>query len=213
MALPLNQLAYAQVIINGRQAAGGSSSRPCQNVFWFKRANLALPLTEAALVTVFQAAIITPLAAAANIRWLAQQIVCRFVDDPTRPAVGVVDASVGAIGTDSEPQQNTVSMRLVTASRIPRCVGAKRFGGVSEVDTTNDILVAGLARWQAVQAAVLANLPNDANGNVWTPYVISFISSDLGLTPNALIVAFPIIRVDLRKNIRTLNSRRAAQVL
>lgn len=212
MGLPLNQLAYAQFTINGRQAAGGSDSRPCINTFYYKRANLALPLTEVAAIAAFQAGIITPLAAACNVRWNAVQIICRFVDDPTRPAVAVNDASVGAIPTDSEPQGNTVSMRLRTASRLPRCVGAKRFGGVSEVDTTSDILVAGLARWQAVQAAVAANLPADANGNVWTPYVVSFMNSDLSSLPAATIVAFPVIGVDLRKNVKSLKSRIASDV-
>lgn len=213
MALPLNLLGYAQIIINGRQVAGGGSSEPCMNVFYYRRPNQALPLTEAAVIAVFQAGPIVALAAAANIRWQASQILCRFVDDPSRLAVGVADASVGAIGTDSEPQQNTVTMKLQTANRKPRCIGQKRFGGVSEIDTTNDILVAGLARWQAVQAALVANLAADANGNTWTPYVLSAKYSNLKLLPQATIVAYPISAVILKKNVLTLRTRRSSNVV
>jgi hypothetical protein len=174
---------------------------------------LALNLTEGAVLTAFAASVVAALAAAANVRWAANLLSCRFFDDPTRLAVSAASAAVGAIATDSAPQQNTVCMKIPTGIRVPPLVGGKKFGAVNEVDTTNDILVgAGLARWQAVRDACFAGF-TDADGNVWTLYVLSREHSILDNLPQAVITAYAATSVILKKNVLTLRRRRSSQVI
>lgn len=208
MALPLNQLSYAEITIKGQQGAVGSNAGKCYNVFIYKRANLALTMTEAHVWAAFWTLVGVPLLAAANVRYTPVLGNVRFIDDPSRLGVDIVQAGAGAIATDPEPQQNTVVMIYKTNRRGSRGRGAKRFGAVNEVDTTGDVLTgAGLARWQTLQTALAANF-TDADGNVWTPYVLSRRWSILTASP-AVIDANPVTAVVLDTNVCTLKRRKA----
>lgn len=209
MALPLNQLSYAEIVIKGLQTAAGSNSRPCFNVFCYKRSNLALTMTEAHVWAAFWTLVGVPLLAAANIRYTPSLGNVRFIDDPTRMGIDITQAGTGAIATDSQPQQNTVVSVLRTNYRGSAGRGKKCFGGVSEADTTGDVLTGGgLTRWQAVNTALAANF-TDADGNVWTPQILSRKWSNLQQTPAALIWANPVVSATLDTNISNLRRRKA----
>lgn len=211
MGLPANQLSYAQIVINGRQAAAGGESKACVNVFYYKRTSTVPAIAEANVTAGFAAGMLAALAAAANVRWAATQLLCRFVDDPTRLAVSTASAVVGAIATDPLPQHDTVVMILRTARRGSRGRGAKRFGGANEIDTTGDVLTgAGLVRWQTVQTALATNF-NDADGNTWVPQVVSALYSNFKVSP-ATISAEQVTSVTLLKDINDLNRRKIRSV-
>lgn len=212
MAIPAANIFNVQIEIKGTAATGGSSVTPSINVFSYQRTTSVNPFTKVALNTIFQATVIAPLLAAMNVRYTPNLLTIRILDDfndyPTNFAV----AGVGAIATDSLPSNEAVYLLLRTSLRGRNYRGSKHFGPASEVDTTNDLLVgAGLARWQAVQAAVLSNLV-DANGNTWVPTVLSRNLSNLSLLPLASVVATQITDVLLDKNIGTMRRRRSVTV-
>lgn len=212
MPLPNNQIRNIQCIINGTSATGGSSVTPSINIFNFRRTTVVNPFVKADFNTAFQTAIVTPLQAAMNVRYTANNLTVRILDDfNDSPRVFSV-AGVGAIVTDSLPSDAAVYLLFRTALRGRNYRGSKHFGPASEVDTTNDILTgAGLVRWQAVQTALAANFV-DAQGNTWVPTVLSRNLSNLKVLPVATVVANDVTEVLLDLNIGTMRKRRSRTV-
>jgi hypothetical protein len=211
MAIPANQIFTAEVTILGSQAAAGSNSTPAINVFNFKRRTNVVNPTKAALNTVFQANIIAPLLAAANIRYTPINVSIRWIDDALDPLQFFAAAGVGAIGTDSVPSDDAVYMLLRTANRGKHYRGAKHFAAANEVDTLGDILTgAGLVRWQTLQTALAAPLV-DATPNTWDLAVFSKSLSTYRTNPTN-IISNPVTQVLLDLNIGTMRRRRSKTV-
>lgn len=211
MPIPANQMLTYQIVINGTQAAGGSSVTPAINVFYYKRSTVAVAPVKASLYTQFNATVIAPLLLAANVRYTVNHVDIRCVDDPTDLKERTVNAGVGAIATDSLPSDDAVYFRLYTALRGKSYRGGKHFSPASEVDTTNDLLTgAGLVRWQALKAAMAAVL-TDTDGNVWNPVVLSAKLSQLKKNPTT-VIANQITNVVLDANVGTMRRRRSRTV-
>jgi len=211
MPIPLNQMVLAEIIVNGKQSAAGSSIAPAYNVCHFYRTTQVNPWSNVNIGNAFAASIGAALVAASNARYTPQGVSTRCVNDAQDPPSLSAFAGPGAIGTDSEPSSDAVVLILKTALRGRAWIGRKHFGATSEADTTGDILTgAGLARWQAVQAAYALGF-TDANGNVWKPAVLSRTNSQLKVNPTN--VAFqPVLQVLLDLNIGTMRRRRTATV-
>lgn len=209
--LPDAQLLHAEIHVLGTQAAGGSNATPCQNVYYYRRLAIVNPLSKAALNTIFQATVIAPLLAAANVRYSPNTLNIRMINDPLDVATTFAVAGAGAIGTDSEPSDDAVYMLMRTAQRGRSFRGSKHFGGSSEVDTTADILVgAGLARWVTLRNALAVTLV-DATPNSWAPFIFSRTLSTMGVF--ALnVVGADVTAVLLDLNIGTMRRRRSATV-
>lgn len=211
MPIPDAQINIAELIVLGTQAAAGSSVTPSINVFHFRRNAIVNPANKVNLVAAFVANTIVPLLAAANVRYTPNTVTCRWLDDALDPPLSVAVAGAGAIATDSEPSDDAVYLLYRTALRGQSYRGSKHFGGSSEVDTTGDILVgAGLARWQAVQAALLLPLV-DASPNTWTPWVFTRKNSQSVVNPTTIKGA-DVTQVLLDKNIGTMRRRRSVTV-
>ena len=196
-----------QITIYGQVATGGVEAKPSYNVFTYQRQSSIPAFTKAAINTAFNLNVVVPLAAAMNIRWTANLIGIRVLQDPLDSEQTFVNAAVGAIGTDSLPLNACVTLLLRTALRGRSYKGAKHFSPANEIDTTQDILTgAGLARWQAVRDAVGATWV-DGNGNTWVPTVYSRIKSSPNLEPVAAIIANPITSCLLNLNIGKMKKR------
>lgn len=175
-----------ECIVKGTMTAGGSNSTPCGNVFYYRLSNQVLAPTKAAFSTIFQATVLVPLLAAANIAYAPNSLLLRFLDDATDVPLSVAAAGVGAIGTDSEPSNDAVVCYMRSAFRGKVFRGFKHFGATNEVDTLRDVLVgAGLVRWQAVRDSLKIALV-DALGNTWTHIVFSRFMSQVIVNPTVV---------------------------
>lgn len=213
MPIPDNQKTILEVIINGRMAAGGSNAKAAFNVFHYKRTSVAVPASKAAFNTAFQAAIVAPLLAAANVRYTPTVISYRWLNDPLDRPVFFTAAGVGAIATDSQPSDDAVYYLFRTDKRGANYRGNKHFAGSNEADTTQDILTgAGLVRWQTLQTALAAPI-TDATPHTWNLQVVSRnpALSNFTVTP-CIIESNQVIEVLLDLNIGTMRRRRSATV-
>ena len=201
----------AEISAQGIMAAAGSGAKNVASIFHYRLATLTAPATKAALEAAFQAAIMVPFVAAANVRYLQVQSTVRWVDDAQDAPSAVTRALPGAIATDSQPTVDAVYMLLRTALRGKSYRGSKHFPAVSEIDSTGDILTgAGLVLWQAVRTA-LATALTDALGNVWNLSLLSRTLSQLSVNPTS-VVANDVTTVLLNKTIGTMRRRRVATV-
>ncbi|MFZ1006816.1 MAG: hypothetical protein WAN65_08270 [Candidatus Sulfotelmatobacter sp.] len=201
----------AEVKLFGNIAAAGGNSVNTLNIFHFRLSALGSAVTKGALNNAFATNIIVPYATACNVRWSAINSTARFVNDATDVEFSTTSPAVGLVATDSLPTDTCVSMLFRTALRGKRYRGGKRWAAASEADTTGDVLTgAGLARWQTLQTA--CNLPfNDANGNTWTPSVLSRFLSQLAVNPTT-VIANDVTVVLLNLNIGTMRGRKIATV-
>lgn len=201
----------AEVTILGTAAVGGSNVTPSVNVFNFKRTTNVNALSKLALFNIFQTNIITPLLAAANVRYTPTAVSVRWLNDALDLPVIFAAAGVGAIASDSMPSDDAVYYLYRTALRGRSYRGSKHFGPLSEVDTTQDLLTgAGLARWVTLKTALVT--PNtDANGNVWVPSVLSRLLSQLRTNPTNVVNNF-VTEVLLDLNVGTMRKRRSRTV-
>ena len=104
MSIPATQMLDIEIQVHGDCGAGGSNDRKNQVVFHFQRQNPALALpTKAQIDTAFQAAIVIPMAAALNARWLQSRNSVRYLNDPLDAFVDFSHAVVGSIAGDSMP--------------------------------------------------------------------------------------------------------------
>lgn len=212
MSIPAASIQNVIVTIKGTLATGGSSVVPAENVFTYRRLTTVNPFTKNAVNTIFQANVLAPILLAANVRYTPGTVQVRILDDFNDAETVFTAAGVGAIVTDSYASNAAVYLLYRTALRGRSFRGSKHFAGLSEVDTTDDILTgAGLVRWQTVQAACLANLV-DANGNTWTPTVLSRKLSQLNALPLATVVANDVTDVLLDLNVGTMRKRRSKTI-
>lgn len=211
MAIPSTSIANIQIIVNGVAATGGAGVTPSINIFNYVRANTSIAFAKSAVNTIFQANVLSVILAAMNIRYTPTNLSIRVLDDFNDAPTVFTAAGVGAIGTDSLPSDDAIYFLLRTALRGRNYRGSKHFGPASEVDTTNDLIVAGLTRWQAVGTAIGANLV-DSLGNVWSPTVVSRNLSRLNQLPIAFVSAQPVNQVLLDLNVGTMRKRRSKTV-
>ena len=212
MSIPAGSIQNVSINILGTLATGGSSVTPAQNLFTYRRLATTAPFTKTAVNTIFQTNVITPLLAATNVRYTPTNLSIRVLDDFNDAEAIFAVAGNGAIATDSYASNAAVYMLYRTALRGRSFRGSKHFAGLSEVDTTADILTgAGLVRWQALQTACLGVLV-DANGNTWVPTVLSRKLSQLNALPLATVVANDVIDVLLDLNVGTMRKRRSKTI-
>lgn len=209
MSIPNTQRATYSVTVKGESSSGGLGAKKVWNVFTYRRLSTAPVITKIGLYNIFNATVITALIAAMNVRYSVQAVGIRNMDDPDDFEMDFANAGVGAIASDSLPVRATVNMVLITGMRNQNFRGRKFFSPASEADTTQDILTGvGLVRWQAVQAAVLAQLI-DANVNTWTPCVVSRAKSVLTHRPQAVVTSSDVERVKLALRIGNLSRRKS----
>lgn len=209
--MPINGGEIWECVLNGEMSAGGSTAKRSGNVFYYRRSVIGAGATKAQFAAAFRTAVIVPLLAAANVRYKPISVDVRSLSNATDIRTTIIQAGAGAIATDSEPSVDAVAMVLRTPFRGKNGRGFKHFGGVSEVDTTDDILTgAGLARWQAVQAGVLSVFV-DAGGNSWTPFLFSRYMSQWKVNPTVIRGA-DVVLVSLIGNIGTMKRRRSRTV-
>jgi len=199
-----------EITVRGTQGAGGSSVTPAGNRFFYRRTGgPAAVLT--ALVTAFRTAVVVPHIAAANQRYAVNRIDCRKVNTPSDPGIQVADPGVGAVAADGQPSDDCVVVNLKTGIRGKSGRGFKHFAGVNEADTTLDVLVAGLAAWQAVRDGCKAALA-DANGTTYVPFILSPSWSQI-ITDPVTIMGANVTDAKVNKVVRSLRKRKADTVL
>jgi hypothetical protein len=203
-----------EIHIKGTISAAGSNNRLTDWAFYFARNSLVPTLNKAGIDTAFQAAIMVPLGAALNNRFLQSQNTVRFPDDATDAPVAFNHAVVGAVAGDSMPTLCQAFMLFRTGLRGKHYRGSKKFGPLSESDTTAataDLLNAGAqANWAAVAAAILAGF-TDAQGNTWIPTVLSKGLSQLRTNPTTIVASF-VTQVLTRKSIGRIKKREVKSV-
>lgn len=207
MPIASASITSVEIVTQATAAAAGSNAKATYNVFTYTRGTTVNPISKTNVKNGFVTLVVTPLLAAMNIRYALNNITVRWINDALDAPQSFPQASVGAIATDSLPVDTAIAMLLRTNLRGKNYRGSKHFGPGSEADTTGDVLTgAGLVRWQAVQTAVAAAYV-DADGNTWTPAVLSRTLSQLMTNPTVVIVN-NVNQVLLNTNIGTMRHRR-----
>jgi len=208
---PVSSLGICEIVVRGRMAAGGSSSTPAINVWHWRRTALSSTLTKSRINTAFQAAIVAAHLAAANVRYTPSSLTIRMIEDAVDFPTPFTVAGVGAIATAGSPSDAAIVLYLQTGLRGRKYRGYKHLAGCSEADTTEDVLTgAGLGRWQAIQAAVLAGF-TDADGNIWVPSVVSPSESYFKDNPTT-VIANDATAVSLDTVVGTMRKRKPVQI-
>lgn len=207
MAIAPTLISIAEINVTAVLASAGSNTKNVASVFHYRRTSTSSALSKTALNTAFVAGPFTAMLAALNARYGSAVAKIRWLDDALDAYQFFTLIGSGAIATDSLPSYNAVFMLMRTGVRGKSYKGSKHFPGVSEADTTGDVLTgSGLTRWQAVQAAVAASL-TDGNGNVWNPTIVSRKLSQLTVNPTT-VVANDVTSVVLDIDVGTMRRRK-----
>ncbi len=212
---PDTSIFTGEIQMQGIAASGGSTVKNLNFRFAYKRANAALPLSETALETIFDSSVTPTILAALNARYTQTQDVVRFVEDAARPAVTVPRTGVGLVAGDSMAMHLAAYVLKRMAIRGRGSHGSNHFAPISEADTTtgtDDIFnAASIALWATARAAMIAPL-TDANGNVWTPVIISRQTpAQYKINPTTVIV-YAVSQILLNKRVGRMKKREVQSV-
>lgn len=214
MPIPANQLVNVEIVCNGLIAAGGSGNTPTANIFHFRRTTTANPVNKGNIDAAFQAAIVVPLGAALNVRWLQTRNDVRFINDVNDAYVPFAHAVAGAVAGDSMDSIATAYILLKTGLRGKSYRGSKKLGPLSEADTTTpneDIFNAAAIARMATLITAMGTPILDANGNTWVLSVVSTKQSQLRINPT-LVIATDVSTIALNKRISRLKKRQRKSV-
>lgn len=213
MPVPLSDVTHAEIVMHGNIVQTTAQTKPWANVFHFRRTSTVNDLVRAHVASAFDTAICQVYLDAAADVITGTKISVRWLNDPYDAAseYNANPNTAGQVGTDPLPNQNCVSMLLRTGWRGRSFKGGKRFAGVPEAHTTEDLLTGGgLTLWEALRDAITTGF-TDSDGNVWVPYVVSRILSNLTSDP-ATIVGADVAETLLNKTIGSMDRRRPKTV-
>lgn len=210
---PLTSILHASLILKGTLDSNGPTNLRPSATFYYKRTNTTNPPSKAQLHAAFLAGPYAAMLAAFSSDWSAGSTNIRWLEDAEDPTVTTTLAGTGAIATDRAPSFTAVYMNLQSNSRARWARGSKHFTALNEIDTTKDILTgAGLARWQAVQAAILANL-TDAGGNIWQPCIVAGAPASQLRTNPTTVVSSLVTAIVLNLSIGRMKKRQSKSVV
>jgi hypothetical protein len=210
VGIPANPL-MVEVISRGTLTTSNGTVKPILNVYHFRKTAGSSPTNSTNVVAAVAAALVGPFTNTLNARYTLTQWECRPLDDPASATAIQPDGTQGQITTsDSYDSCSCVSMLIRTGFRGRSFKGAKRFGPLSEGDTTNDQLVGtGLTNWTALRDALRSIMTGivDSDSNTWTPVVLSTTLSTLDSLP-AVFTGADWADVLLNKTIGTMRHRK-----
>ncbi len=213
MPPPLINLYTAEIQMRGIAAAAGGNAINIDNVFHFQRDGVVNPLNKANVESAFDTAIGVPIIAALNVRYTQSFNTVRMLENVTDPIYQFSRSGVGAITADSLPAECNAFMNFRTVYRGKSYRGNKKFGPMSESDTTttSDVFNAGcLTRLGTIATALLAGF-TDADGNIWTFGVLSRSFSQLIVNP-ATVEWNRCTSIQVRKNVGEMRKRKTKSV-
>jgi hypothetical protein len=214
MSIPVGSQRTIEVVMNGVAAANGGNAKNIANVYHFFRTTNVNPVSKAHIETAFQGAIGALVIALLNVRYAQTTTTVRIVDDAQDQAVIFPEAGVGAIAGDSMAVEDMAFLLMRTGIRGKSFKGNKKYGPLSETDSTlatADVLnAAAIARFNTLSAALLAGF-GDADGNHWQTMVLSRELSQLILNPTN-VIAFPVVQLALNHRISSMRRRKIASV-
>lgn len=214
MPIPFTEQEHVEIILRGDIAAAGSSARPTWSTFHFRRFSQLFAINKADVQTAFQASIGVALIAALNERWSQAYNTVRCINDVNDPILQVTNVNAGAITGDSMSTLLAAYSLFRTNLRKASFRGSKRWGPLSESDTTSgssDILnAAALTRFGTLNAAILAGF-TDASGDVWIPVILSRKLSQLKVNPTT-VVATDVGSALINKRIGRMKVREVVSV-
>lgn len=204
----------AEIVVQGTIAAAGAGVQNTFNIFHYRRNAVVNPIDKGALATEFEGGPLAALVAVLNLTWSVKGITIRMMEDPSDAAEFFADAAPGAIAGDRLSPVITSFLLTRTGLRGKRYQGNKKFGPMSESDTTSgsedNWNAACLARLATLATAIGANLI-DGTPNIWTPCVVSRLYSDFTAVP-CVISSADITSVAVRKSPGRLKGRAVAPV-
>ena len=202
--------AVYEIIVQGSLSDGGGGAKKAYNVFYYRRAPSATPVNKASLATIFGTTVLAPLRLATHTRYNSNSVRIRNVQDVSDKPKVIAAAGAGVIATDSMPSDDAVVCTLESVTRGKMCQGNKHFAGGAEISTTLDLLNdAGVALWTVVRGG-LQTILVDADGNTYTPFVLSRTWSRLK-APVQIFGANVTVST-LLKTIGTMRKRRTPTV-
>lgn len=214
MPIPVNQQRTVEIVMNGVASAQGSNSKNIANVYHFYRTTNVPPVSKTHIETAFQAAIGALVIALLNVRYTQTTTTVRIVDDALDQPVIFPESGVGAIAGDSMPIEDMAYVLLRTGIKGKSFRGNKKYGPLSESDSTlatADVLnAAAIARFATLQAALLAGF-TDSDGNVWQSQVLSKILGQYLVNPTN-VICYPVVQTALNHRISSMRRRKPKSV-
>jgi hypothetical protein len=214
MPIPVANQRTVEIVMNGAASAQGSNAKNIANVYHFYRTTNVNPVAKDHIETAFQAAIGALVIALLNVRYSQTLTSVRIVDDALDQPVQFVEAGVGAIAGDSMAIEDMAFVLLRTGIKGKSFKGNKKFGPLSESDTTvatADVLNAAcIARFVTLNSAILAGF-NDADGNHWQSVVLSRLLGQYEVNPTN-VIAYPIVQVALNRRVSSMRRRKVKSV-
>lgn len=207
---PESAIFTGEIQMQGIASAGGSNAKNLNFRFCYVRSNSLFALSETVLGTIFDSTVTPALLACLNVRYTQTIDVIRFVEDAERPAITITRTGVGSVAGDSMAMHLAAYVLKRMGVRGRGRHGSNHFGPLSEADTTtgtSDILnAAAIARFATLITA-LTTVLTDANGNVWTPSILSRKAPAQYKVNPTTVIAFPVSQCLLNKRIGRMKNR------
>lgn len=213
MPISSSLIRVARVSFRGVLLADGSDQKNIANVFHYRRLSVSADPFKGPLATAFNTAVLQVYLNACNVDVAQAKICVRWIDDAEDSESEFIPGAntAGQVAGERLPSKSAVRMLFRTSLRGRHWRGAKSFCGVTEADTTGEILTgAPLALWILLRNACAAQL-TDATTNVWAPCVYSKILSIEETNPTTIRTA-DLSEVLLNKTIGSMNRRRVQTV-
>ena len=212
MSIPAASIVNAEIIATGIAAAAGGGSKNIDNVYHFRRTTTVNTPDKAVLETAFQSSIAATVLLALNARYTQTLNSVRWINDPLDQAFPFPESGVGAVAGDSMASMCQVYINMRTGIKGRSYRGNKKYGPLSEADTTttSDILnAAAITRFTAIITA-LGTPFTDANGNTWVLQVYSRTLDKLVVKP--AVAANDVTALLLNKRISRIKRREIKSV-
>jgi hypothetical protein len=212
MSIPLADTNFVEVALYGEITAGGINSVRTANIFHFRRTSVVNPVDKLHISAAFQTNIVAVLALALNNRWSQTFNAVRLIDDADDPPQLFPQTAVGAVAGDGMSSESMIYINLKTAMRGRSNRGNKKFGPLSESNTTtpnSDILNAGAETlFDNVRQALITPFI-DSDGNTWKLGILSQKLSQLRVNPTT-VWCNDVVTALLNKRISAMDRRKSA---
>lgn len=214
MPIPANQQIVFECQMAGIASAQGSTAHNFLFTFDFFRAPTATGPNKANVQTAFNTAICAPVLLALNARYTQTYNKVRCVNDATDLGLQVSQSGVGAVSGDPMPMHVSIFHLMRTGLRGRSNRGAKKWGPISEADTTTatgDILnAAAITRFTAIATALAAGF-TDSDGNFWQYCIVSKKNSQTRVNPTTVVFQ-QVLAILLNKRLGRQRKREVASV-
>lgn len=180
---------FCELVMKGHSIEADGGSKPIVNIFHFVRETGPGTGLEVDVINQFLMLIAGAMNLAFSTDYIPDVITSRFMDDPLRAPVSIVNPLVPTIAGDRLPNFNAVVIRKGTYARGRSYRGSNHYGPIAESQTLLDNLTgAASVLWGNIKDVLVAMGGTGggvvtADGSTWRLAVFSPTLSDYTVSP------------------------------